>query len=221
MFSQVNDDFEDSPRTPTTQRSINQRPGDSSGPGDDCFQISPKKYVTCSGPLTSPDLPPTLWRTGRETKPRRIGINLQKNTIQVAPAKISLKSIVLFRRWPRVPRCKFGNTKLSVAYSRWTFKITESAEEILSRNFWNWSGFKSGRQRQTRRWLWNSWPRDSMGRWKALQVRVGIGKWEDTYKSSQASSTKEHIRSRTSRDSCTKPSKESRTQHKKGLSVHR
>ena len=36
-----------------------------------------------SGPLTSPDLPPTLWRTGRESKPRRIGINLQKNTIQV------------------------------------------------------------------------------------------------------------------------------------------
>ena len=35
------------------------------------------------GPLTSPDLPPTLWRTGRESKPRRIGINLQKNTIQV------------------------------------------------------------------------------------------------------------------------------------------
>ena len=34
MFSQVNDDFEDSPRTPTTQRSITQRPGDSSGPGD-------------------------------------------------------------------------------------------------------------------------------------------------------------------------------------------
>ena len=33
MFSQVNDDFEDSPRTPTTQRSITQRPGDSSGPG--------------------------------------------------------------------------------------------------------------------------------------------------------------------------------------------
>ena len=29
----MNDDFEESPRTPATQRSINQRPGDSSGPG--------------------------------------------------------------------------------------------------------------------------------------------------------------------------------------------
>ena len=41
------------------------------------------KTVAFPGPLTSPDLPPTLWRTGREAKPRRIGINLQKNTIQV------------------------------------------------------------------------------------------------------------------------------------------
>ena len=41
------------------------------------------KTAAFPGPLTSPDLPPTLWRTGRETKPRRIGINLQKNTIQV------------------------------------------------------------------------------------------------------------------------------------------
>ena len=45
------------------------------------------KTVAFAGPLTSPDLPPTLWRTGRETKPRRIGINLQKNTIQVLQKK--------------------------------------------------------------------------------------------------------------------------------------
>ena len=144
MFSQVNDDFEDSPRTPTTQRSINQRPGDSSGPGNNYIWSIPKSNIVSSGPLTSPDLPPTLWRTGRETKPRRIGINLQKNTIQVGALKKNQKELTHFTQPETNDTFQTVTEGAPVQVRKYQierriFQVNpiKNVLTILFRNFWN------------------------------------------------------------------------------------
>ena len=143
----------------------------------------PKAYIVSSGPLTSPDLPPTLWRTGRETKPRRIGINLQKNTIQVAAVEKFIQPGANDPFQTVTEGAPVQVRKYQIERRIFQVNPIEKVLKILLRNFWNWNDFKFGRRRQMRQWLWNSWLRDLMEPWKALQARVRQCKrnWENMF----------------------------------------